>query len=89
MSGVMASPDEVGTEVVRPYVEHCLECFGWDRVVWGGDWPVCNRRTTLRQWVATSREIVRDAAPDDQRKLFSENATRIYGLSETGGSAAR
>jgi len=28
---------------IRPYVEHSVEAFGWDRVVWGSDSPVCIR----------------------------------------------
>jgi len=82
ISGVLAycKPGNVTAEAVRPYVEHSIECFGWDRVVWGSDWPVCTLTTTLRQWVATSREIVSTAAEAHQRKLFHENAVCIYGL---------
>lgn len=80
ISGVLAycKPDEATTEVVRPYVEHCLESFGWNRVVWGSDWPVCNLTTTLAQWVKTSREIVQSASETEQRQLFWGNAERIY-----------
>lgn len=82
ISGVLAycKPGSATTEAVRPYVEHSIECFGWDRVVWGGDWPVCTMTSTLRQWVAASLEIVSTAAKTDQQKLFHENAIRIYGL---------
>lgn len=82
ISGVLAycRPDNVTADAVRPYVEHCIECFEWNRVVWGSDWPVCTLATTLRQWVEVSREIVRTASEIDQHKLFHENAARIYGL---------
>ena len=82
ISGVLAycNPGNASTEAVRPYVEHSIECFGWDRVVWGGDWPVCTMTSSLRQWVATSREIVGGASEDEQQKLFNRNAARIYGL---------
>ncbi len=82
ISGVLAycQPQNASTEAVRPYVEHCLESFGWDRVVWGSDWPVCNLTTTLRDWVKISREIVHNAAESDQHKLFHRNAARIYRL---------
>lgn len=83
ISGVMAycDPANVSTDAVRPYVEHCLEQFGWDRVVWGGDWPVCLMTTSLAQWVASTREIIAHADPSDQRKLLHDNALRIYGVS--------
>ena len=80
ISGVLAycAPGNATTEAVRPYVEHCLESFGWNRVVWGGDWPVCNTQSDLKTWVRVSREIVSGADEADQRKLFHENAERIY-----------
>jgi predicted TIM-barrel fold metal-dependent hydrolase len=83
ISGVMAygKPGQVTADAVRPFVEHCLEQFGWDRVVWGGDWPVCCMTTTLADWVSVSRWLVRNESEANQRKLFHENAERIYGLS--------
>jgi predicted TIM-barrel fold metal-dependent hydrolase len=82
ISGVLAygSSTQANAAGVRPFVEHCLEQFGWDRVVWGGDWPVCNMTTTLANWVAVSRELVGGASEADQKKLFHENAERVYGL---------
>lgn len=82
ISGVLAyaSPGNTTAVAVRPFVEHCLEQFGWDRVVWGGDWPVCNLTTTLASWVSVSRELVRNASEANQKKLFHENAECIYGL---------
>jgi L-fuconolactonase len=26
---------------LRPFIEHVLESFGEDRVMFGSDWPVC------------------------------------------------
>jgi predicted TIM-barrel fold metal-dependent hydrolase len=82
ISGVIAycKPDSPTASAVRPFVEHCLEEFGWDRVVWGGDWPVCNITTTLSNWVSVSRELVRATGSANQKKLFHQNAGRIYGL---------
>lgn len=82
ISGVLAyaKSGHANTEAVRPFVEHCLEQFGWERVVWGGDWPVCNLTSTLADWVSVSREIVRNASQAEQAKLFHANAERIYGL---------
>ena len=82
ISGVMAycKSGQATTQTVRPYIEHCLERFGWNRVVWGSDWPVCNQTTTLSQWVNTSREIVASASETEQRQLFGDNARRIYRL---------
>ncbi len=65
---------------LRPYVEHLIEAFGWDRVVWGSDHPVLTRNGSLTQWVEASRAIVGGASTDEQAKLFHRNAERIYRL---------
>jgi predicted TIM-barrel fold metal-dependent hydrolase len=82
ISGVVAycAPGNGTTAAVRPYVEHCIESFGWDRVVWGGDWPVCTVTASLRQWVAITQEIVAGASDGERHRLFHENAERIYGI---------
>lgn len=82
ISGVVAycDPHRVNVAAIRPYFEHCVECFGWDRVLFGGDWPVCNLTSSLGQWVAIAKEILRDESSDRQEKFFAGNAERIYRL---------
>lgn len=43
VSGLVAYADHARwTEGdLRPYVEHVISCFGWDRVLFGSDWPAC------------------------------------------------
>jgi predicted TIM-barrel fold metal-dependent hydrolase len=67
-------------ETLRPYIEHCIDCFGWDRVVWGSDWPVCNINSSIKEWTAISKAVVANEDPSNQEKLFRSNAIRIYGL---------
>jgi predicted TIM-barrel fold metal-dependent hydrolase len=80
ISGVLAycRPDRASITEVRPYVEHCMECFGPDRLVWGSDWPFCNQTTSLRYWVEVSRELLHRESLETQRKVFFENGMRIY-----------
>lgn len=63
---------------LRPVVEHMIEQFGWNRVVWGSDRPVLTLNGTLTQWVEASKAIVAGASADEQAQLFSRNAERIY-----------
>ncbi len=67
-------------ETLRPAVEHVIECFGWDRVVFGSDRPVLTVNGTLTQWVEALKAIVARASETEQAKLFSRNAERIYRL---------
>lgn len=82
VSGIVASadPDSWTPGDLAPVVEHVLTCFGPDRVVFGGDWPVCTRAATLRQWVEALKAIVAGRSLDERRKLFHDNATRVYRL---------
>jgi L-fuconolactonase len=68
------------TEDVRPYVERTIEAFGWERVMFGSDWPVCRLATEYRRWVDTLRELTRAATWSERRALWSGTARRIYRL---------
>ncbi len=82
VSGILANADlEKWTpEDVRPYVEHVIECFGWDRVMFGSDWPVCTLAAPLRKWVETLTLLTNSAGDENQQKLFYKNAARVYRL---------
>ena len=67
-------------EELEPIVRHVIQSFGPDRVMFGGDWPVCNKTSTFKGWVDALRYILRDAPVNDQRKLFHDNAIRFYGF---------
>ena len=81
VSGIIAYAGPNPTaEVLRPYIEHVIECFGWERVVWGSDHPVCTLTANLTQWVRITHEVIAGASAAEQAKLLSGNARRIYRL---------
>lgn len=82
VSGIVASapPGKWTANDLAPIVNHTLEVFGPDRVMFGGDWPVCTLAASFRQWVDALRTIVRDRKEEEQRKLFHDNAARFYRL---------
>jgi L-fuconolactonase len=65
---------------LAPVINHCLASFGPDRVMFAGDWPVCTRAATFRQWVEALQSIVRERPLEERRKLFHDNAARFYGI---------
>ncbi len=83
ISGIIArAPKGVPfVESLAPIVNHCLDSFGADRVVFGGDWPVCLLGGTYKDWVTTLRQIISSRPVADQKKLLHENACKFYGLS--------
>jgi len=80
VSGLVAYADpQLWTiEDLRPYVDHVIACFGWDRVMFGSDWPVCTLSANLKRWVDTLATITQNASDVSRQKLFSENARRVY-----------
>ena len=83
ISGVATEADHERWTVddLAPYIRHALEVFGEDRVLFGGDWPVALLATSYRRWVETLATLTADLTPEAQRKLWVENARRIYRLS--------
>lgn len=82
VSGIVASapPGQWKADDLAPIVNHTLDVFGPERVMFGGDWPVCTRAATFREWVEALQAIVRERSAEQQRKLFHDNAVRFYGL---------
>lgn len=73
-------PGEASAETLRPWVEHAVASFGWERVVWGGDWPVSTLNGSLLAWSEALDEILSEENTDNLTKLYSSNAQRIYRL---------
>jgi L-fuconolactonase len=67
---------------LKPYIHWAIHCFGWDRVMYGGDWPVSTLASTYPRWVEALARAVQDASVEQQRKLFHDNAVAFYRLSD-------
>ncbi|KPF46182.1 amidohydrolase [Rhizobium sp. AAP43] len=82
ISGVPAYGDlETWTlEDLKPYFEHVIAAFGFDRAIWGSDWPVCTLGGGLSTWVATTQALLHGATVVEKEMLFSGNAKRVWGL---------
>ena len=81
VSGIVNHAPKVwNAETLRPVLEHVIESFGWDRVVWGSDRPVCVPNAGLTRWVEATKAIVAGASESEQERLFATNAERIYRL---------
>ena len=83
VSVVVHGPDDppLRADVIAPFVRHAVECFGWDRVVFGSNWPVSTAVVGFRAWVEMVAEILSGAEPSQLADLFAGNARRLYGLS--------
>jgi L-fuconolactonase len=80
ISGVVteANLDHWTVEDVAPYVNHVLDAFGEDRVMYASDWPVATQASTYQRWVETLDTLTGDWPPEAKRKLWAENARAAY-----------
>ncbi len=83
ISGFIASSSKGAWMVddLAPIINHTIDSFGPDRVMFGGDWPVCTLAATFREWVDSLKQVVQSRSEEQQKKLFHDNAVRFYGLS--------
>lgn len=81
VSGILANVKGNWTvDQLRPYVEHVIAAFGWDRVVWGSDHPVVTLFADLTRWVHATTEIIAGCSEEEKEKLLYRNAERVYRL---------
>jgi predicted TIM-barrel fold metal-dependent hydrolase len=81
ISGIaIHAPKGWTAETLRPAVEHMIDSFGWDRVVFGSDRPVLTLNGTLTRWVTAFKAIIAKASLAEQEKLCFRNAERIFRL---------
>lgn len=75
-----ADHDSWTPEDLRPYIEHVIEAFSFDRVIYGSDWPVSTLASDFPRWVQTLKEAVSGCSTDELNKLFHDNAIEFYRL---------
>lgn len=82
LSGVLTEADsETWTpDEVRPYLEHALDCFGVDRLMFGSDWPVVRLAAEYPTWLDLLNTTLQGYSNSQKRELFQLTAKRIYQL---------
>lgn len=83
LSGMITEADHKAWTVgdLRPYVEHALECFGFERVMFGSDWPVCLLAGSYDQVIGALQSILKQRLNErHEADIFGGNAARFYRL---------
>ena len=63
---------------LKAYLETAADCFSFDRLIFGSDWPVATLATTYQRWHDTVQNVFSTASASDLEKLFKTNAERTY-----------
>lgn len=69
---------------LQPYLDHVIACFGFDRVMFGGDWPVSTQASDYPRWVNTLDAALAGAPAEQLRKLYVGAMPRHFTGSEGG-----
>jgi len=82
LSGLLAycAPGNATHEAIAPYVDHVLETFGPDRMVWGSDWPVVDLGGGLPAWLDVTQRILGGLSQDEAARIGSGTAREVYGV---------
>lgn len=67
-------------EQIRPFAEHIIECFGYDRLMFGTDWPPIERAASIDTCIQLTQEFTQGCMAEESRKLYYDNAIRFYNL---------
>lgn len=80
LSGISAycAPGRKSVELLRPWVDHVLDRFGAERMVWGSDWPVVLLGAGLLPWIEMTRGLLAELSGEEQAAIGTGNARRIY-----------
>jgi len=63
---------------LRPYVEHLLNEFGPERLLWGSGWPVVDLAGGYDRWMEASEALLGGLDEAQWNAVFGDNAERIY-----------
>jgi len=82
ISGVANEADHAGwtREQLKPYIAHAIECFGFDRSMYGGDWHVMELAGTYPQWIDVVDWVIEGASTDEKRELYRDTAIKTFRL---------
>jgi L-fuconolactonase len=73
-----ADPAHWTTDNLRPYIDQVVDCFGFNRVIFGGDWPVSTQATDYPRWVKTVDDVLAGCSPDELHRIYVRNAEGFY-----------
>jgi L-fuconolactonase len=82
ISGVATEADHSAwsDDQLRRYIDIAVDAFGFDRVFFGGDWPVATQAITFARWVEVVESALAGSSAAERAKLWRDNAIRFYSL---------
>jgi L-fuconolactonase len=82
ISGMVTEADHATwtTDHLKPYVSHVVKSFGFERIMFGSDWPVCLLAASYQQAMEAAMETVGPMSDAQRVDFLAGNASRFYRL---------
>lgn len=82
ISGLITEADWENWTVadLKPYIHHAIHTFGFNRLLFGGDWPVVLLAGSYEKWLGALSEVLQPFDREDLLQLFYTNAEKVYKL---------
>ncbi len=79
LSGLVTeAADGWNTDDLQPFVDHVLDAFGAERVMWGSDWPVCRLACDYEAWHNIAAALTDRLTADQKTAISGGTAARFY-----------
>ena len=65
---------------IAPYVHKVIDMFGYDRVMYGSDWPVCRLAGEYEDVWSTINQVLSNISDGQRQRVLGANAIRFYNL---------
>ncbi len=70
------------TDMMGPLIEHTTDVFGPDRLIFGSNYPIDKPNASVAMIIGTLLDVLTPHGPDMLRKVFHDNAVRVYRLED-------
>jgi len=82
LSGMVTEADHDSWNIadLRPYFSYAVAQFGFDRLVFGSDWPVVKLASSYQNWMDTFLALCGEYDEYDVEKMLYHNALKFYKL---------
>lgn len=80
ISGLSLTTNTFDPPALRRWVEPAIETFGWDRVMFGSNFPVHRIAGTYRELQAAFEVILGAESAENQDRFYAANAMAVYGF---------
>ncbi len=81
ISGVITRAGAGWTQAqIKPYISHIIESFGFEHIIYGGDWPVVLNAGSYQSWASAFEQLTQSFSQHELAQLYHLNAEKTYRL---------